>query len=308
VPNAPRFATIPSCLAAALLLATATGTAAPESGPSGARAVDPIVAAERAFAAQVRSQGVREGFLAWLAPTSVVFRPGPVSGPATYRKQPSGWHGLLSWTPAHAAVSADGKLGWSTGPWTWQRDSTQAQPDAQGEYMTVWRQKPDGVWKAVLDCGIGHPAPARRTPALTAWLPSRAPGLGSRPLAARKALYEADAGFARLAAAAGVAEAISHYADDDVIVLREGAQRWRGRATARDSLSRRETRTRVVSNAQNVAGSGDIGYTYGTFVHGPAAAPDSAWYVHVWHRGPAPAWKLAFEVVMPVPAAAGAGH
>jgi hypothetical protein len=30
-----------------------------------------IVGAERAFAAQVRSAGVRDGFLAWLAPTSV---------------------------------------------------------------------------------------------------------------------------------------------------------------------------------------------------------------------------------------------
>src|SRR5262249_28432614 len=151
------------------------------------------------------------------------------------------------------------------------------------------------------DCGIGHPAPTRKAPALSVWLPSRAPGLGSRPLLARKSLYEADAGFARLAAGTGVADALSRYADDDVIVLREGAQRWSSPAATRDSLARREARARMVSNAQSVAGSGDIGYTYGTFVTGPGSAPDSAWYVHVWHRGPAPVWKLAFEVVMPLP-------
>ena len=258
-----------------------------------------IVAAERGFAAQVRAQGVREGFLAWLAPTGVVFRPGPANGLATYAKLPGGWHGLLAWWPIRAAISADESMGWSTGPWTFQRDSTQQKPDAQGEYMTVWRKRGDGSWKAVLDCGVGHPAP-RAQPALGYSSPARAPGLGSRPLAARKSLYEADAGFARVAGASGVSDAIARYALDDVIVLREGAQRFSGRASARDSIAARERRALLVSNAQTVSGSGDLGYTYGTFVTGRDAAPDSAWYVHVWHRAPAAGWKLACEVVMPV--------
>src|SRR5262249_38123899 len=152
----------------------------------------PIVAAERGFAAQVRTAGVRDGFLAWLAPTSVVFRPGPVSGTKTYEKERAGWHGLLAWTPMHAAISADRKLGWSTGPWAWSKDSTQKKPDAHGEYMSVWRQQADGSWKAVLDCGIGHPPPTRDTPAVTYGSPVSSPGMGSHPLGARQALYQAD--------------------------------------------------------------------------------------------------------------------
>src|SRR5262245_5642814 len=126
-------------------LALACAAAAPAPGAAGADA-GAIVAAERGFAAQVRAEGVREGFLAWLAPTGVVFRPGPVNGLAAYAKQPGGWHGLLAWSPVHAAISADGKLGWSTGPWTWQRDTTQRKPDAHGEYLTVWRKRGDGAW------------------------------------------------------------------------------------------------------------------------------------------------------------------
>ena len=262
-----------------------------------------IVGAERAFAAQVRAAGVRDGFLDWLSPPSVVFRPGPVSGIKTYEKQKPGWNGLLAWSPMHAAISADGKLGWSTGPWTWSRDSTQKKPDAHGDYMTVWRLQSDGSWKAVLDCGVAHPAPPRDTPAVTYSAPVPGTNLGSRPLATRQSLYEADAGFAKLAGSAGVSDAIARYGTDDIIVLREGDQRVTGKAAAHDAIASREATARMVSNSQSVAGSGDIGYTYGTFVTGGAATPDSAWYVHVWHRGTAASWKLAFQVVMPVPKA-----
>ena len=274
---------------------------APKPTAADADAAAAIVTAEKAFAAQVRAQGVRDGFLAWLAPTGVVFRPGPVSGVKTYEKQKPGWNGLLAWTPMHAAISADGKLGWSTGPWTFSRDSTAKKPDAHGDYMTVWRLQGDGSWKAVLDCGVSHPPPARETPAVTFGAPVPGASLGSRPLAARQSLYQADAAFAKVAGTAGVSDAIARYASDDVIVLREGDQRVTGKAAARDSIASREAMARMVSNAQSVAGSGDIGYTYGTFVTGGLADPDSAWYVHVWHRGAAAAWRLAFQVVMPVP-------
>jgi ketosteroid isomerase-like protein len=283
------------CSLAALPWAGSRSTAA-DADPAAA-----IVGAERAFAARVRAAGVRDGFLDWLSPTSVVFRPGPVSGIKTYEKQKPGWNGLLAWTPVHAAISADRKLGWSTGPWTWSRDSTQKKPDAHGDYMTVWRSQTDGSWKAALDCGVSHPAPGRDAPALSYGAPVPGTHLGSKPLATRQSLYEADAGFAKLAGTAGVSDAIARYGTDDIIVLREGDQRVTSKAAAHDAIASREATARMVSNAQSVAGSGDIGYTYGTFVTGGGGAPDSAWYVHVWHRGAAASWKIACQVVMPVP-------
>src|SRR5947207_2119600 len=97
--------------------AVLTLLALPARTSSGADPAE-IVAAERAFAAKVRVAGVREGFLKWLSPTGVVFRPGPVIGRNVYEKQPLGWHGLLAWHPVRTAISADGRFGWSTGPWT----------------------------------------------------------------------------------------------------------------------------------------------------------------------------------------------
>lgn len=280
---------------AVLLLAAGPALTAPGADPA------VIVQAERGFAAQVRSLGVRDGFLAWLAPTGVVFRPGPVIGRTSYQKQPAGWNGLLAWHPVRAAISADGSLGWSTGPWTWKRDSTQKKVDAFGEYMSVWRRQPDGSYKAVLDCGIGHADPNRDENDVAYSAPVPGTGLGSRPLAARQSLYQADATFARIAASEGVSGAIARYASDDIVVLREGAQRITGRTAAQDSVRRRESLAKLMSNAQYIADSGDLGYTYGSYVTGTLAAPDSAYYVHVWHRGAAATWRLAFQVVMPVP-------
>ena len=283
-----------AALAALSLLAIPAHTA-PASDPAA------IVRAERAFAARVRELGVRAGFLDWLAPAGVVFRPGPVMGHTSYEQQPLGWHGLLAWHPARAAISGDGTLGWSTGPWTWRRDSTQKKADAYGDYMTVWRKQTDGSYKAVLDCGIGHGDPGREERAISYSAPVPGPHLGSRPLAARQSLYQADASFARYAASEGVADAVARYATDDIIVLREGSERIAGRKEVHEALAAHEHQANLMSNAQYISDSGDLGYTYGTFVTGTGAATDSAYYVHVWHRGAAATWRLAFQVVMPVP-------
>ena len=260
-----------------------------------------IVAQERAFAATVRSLGVRDGFLDWLSNTGIVFRPGPKIGHGVYEKQPRGWTGLLAWNPIRAAISADGKLGWSTGPWTWRSDSTATKVDGYGEYVSVWRRTSEGRWRVALDCGIGHPAPAAIETTVTYSAPVPGVKLGSQPLAARQSLYQADASFARASASESVPAVLGKYATDDVIVLREGLQRSSGRSSAQAALSGREAQARLVSTAQYIAESGDLGYTYGTFVTGPSAAPDSAWYVHVWHRGPSATWRLACQVVMPLP-------
>ena len=288
------FAALAALCALALATPTATSAAADDASV--------IVASERAFAATVRSLGVRDGFLDWLSPTGIVFRPGPVIGRAVYEKQPRGWNGLLAWNPVRAAISADGKMGWSTGPWTFRADSTAKEAGGHGEYLSVWRKSAEGRWKVALDCGIGHPAPAAVETTVTYSAPVPGARLGSQPLAARQSLYQADASFARASATESVPAALGKYATDDVIVLREGAPRHSGRTKALAALEGREAQARLVSTAQYIAESGDLGYTYGTFVTGASAAADSAWYVHVWHRGPSATWRLACQMVMPLPA------
>ncbi|HEV2867423.1 MAG TPA: hypothetical protein VGX37_13010, partial [Allosphingosinicella sp.] len=60
----------------ALLLGLAAAATALSTAPA-ADPVDEVIAAERAFAADTREHGFRDGFLAWVAPDGFTFHPRP---------------------------------------------------------------------------------------------------------------------------------------------------------------------------------------------------------------------------------------
>lgn len=259
-----------------------------------------LVECERAFARSVAATGIRAGFLEWLAPTGVVFRPGPVNGPAAYAESPAS-AARLAWEPEFAAVSAAGDLGWTTGPWAWRADSSATEDAAWGEYLSVWRRQDDGRYLAVLDVGISHAGPSGPPRAPEFLSPAAAPRTGRGPLDRRRSLWKADADFGRFAEQSGVAAALERFGAERLVLLREGLPRVLGRAAAADTLRARERAPALMSLAQFLSDSGDLGYTYGSFVTGGGAGPDSGYYVNVWHRGTAKPWELAAQLVQPAP-------
>ncbi len=275
-----------------LLLATAAAPPAPSPTV--------LIEAEHAFAADAAASGVRAAFLKWLSPHGVAFRPGPVDGQAAFSAMaPS--PARLSWRPEVAAISKGGDLGWTTGPWSWRADSAQAGDTAWGEYVTVWRRTGEGRYRAVLDAGISHARPAG-PPADPVFLePGNAPQTGRHRLKPRRSLWRADADFGRIAKADGVAVALERYGSERLMLLRDDLPRVTGLAAACDTARSREGGATLMSLAQFVSRSGDLGYTYGSFVSGDSADPDSAWYVHVWQRGRTKPWELVLELVNPVP-------
>jgi ketosteroid isomerase-like protein len=274
-------------------LAAWRSAAAPAAGP------EALVEAERAFARAADSGTVRDAFLAYLAPTAVVFQNGPVNARKLYQSRKPG-ASRLAWQPAFAAMSSAGDLGWTTGPWQWRRDRGRSAPDATGEYTTLWRRQPDGTLKVVLDLGIDHDPPPAGTPAPVPVLRTLAGTRSSRgPLAARGALWKADANYARVTAAQGHAAAFAAVATEDVRLLRQGAFPVIGRKAARDTLAAHAATEQLMSTAQYIADSGDLGYTYGTLIARRAAGADSSYYLHIWHRDGARPWQLAFELIKP---------
>lgn len=285
----------------AWILSLAAGMALATAVPAQSPIVDAglLVEQEHAFAAMAKSQGIRAAFMEWMAPTGVVFSPGPVIGRKSYEARPA-TPARLEWDPDHAVMSASGDMGWTTGPWTYRRDSTDLQPIAYGQFVTVWRKQPDGSWRASIDAGIGHAPPSigMTEPSLRT-LPAMPAGW-RKPLAERKSLWQTDAEFVKVARAEGPAAALLKYAAFDVVVLRDGAQRWIG-VTAVDSIAAREPKVDMMSTAQFMSQAGDLGYTYGTYVVPREADADSGHYVHIWERDPSRVWKLALEVVLPLP-------
>ncbi len=258
-----------------------------------------LIEHEHAFAAMVKAQGIRAGFMEWLAPTGVLFQPGPVIGRRFHESRPAS-PAVLEWDPDHAVMSASADMGWTSGPWTFRVDSTQTEPVAFGQFVSVWRKQPDGSWRVSIDAGISHgPAPSVVHERITRTL-AALPAGGRRPLAERKSLWQADAEFVKLARAQGPAAALAAFAASDAVILRDGSERWIG-AAGRESIAVREPAVNMMSTAQFMSEAGDLGYTYGTYVVPRVGDADSAHYVHIWERDAARKWQLALEVVLPLP-------
>lgn len=279
------------------LLAAATPATAPP--PAGAPTALTLVEHERAFARDAAAQGTRSAFLKWLAPTGVVFRPGPVNGWKAYEAAKAG-PAVLAWEPAFAGISSAGDMGWTTGPWSWRADRGRDEA-AWGQYLSVWRRQPDGRHLVALDVGISHAKHAGPVGEPVVLDPAPAPRTGRGPLDRRRSLWKTDADYGALAKQGGVAAALERYGAERVLLLREGMPRIVGVAAAADSVRAREGSATLMSLAQFLSESGDLGYTYGSFVTGDLAAPDSGYYVHVWHRGATKPWELAVELVQPLP-------
>jgi ketosteroid isomerase-like protein len=127
----------------ALLAACAS---APSSQPN--VSADPVIAAERAFAARGAEIGWIPAFREYTAPDGMVgnFE----NAPQSLAETPDDGSRNLFWWPAYAGIARSGDLGFTTGPFSVDDAHT-----PRGQYFTVWRRQPDGSWKWIWDGGPG---------------------------------------------------------------------------------------------------------------------------------------------------------
>lgn len=262
--------------------------------PSPQTSPDPVVLveAERAFARDAAEKGTRAGFLAHLGEESVMFEPGPVDARATWEAREAR-PGLLSWEPAHAAISASGDLGFTTGPWEFRPGGPADEPVAFGEYATVWRKEADGAWKFAADIGIGH-GPHPGPPAEPILAPVAAAPAGaataSDVMTAERAFLEAARG--------GIEVAYRERGAQGILLLREGSPRADGIEAAADLAGR--TPTVWEPSEAFVSEAGDLGYVYG--IARAAEGGEAAGYLRVWRRAGDENWEIALDVATVPPA------
>ncbi len=258
-----------------------------------------VVEAERAFARHADALGTRDAFLTWLAPTAVIFRPGPVNGHKAMAATPVS-PALLAWMPERVVLSSSNDLALSVGPWAWHQVANKPAV-AWGTFVSMWKRMPDGTWKVALDGGVSHPRPAADSVEAFASKLAPSPASGRGPLARRQTLWQTDVAFAKFAGDSGVAGALHRYASSDHRRLREGAMPIVGREPAHEAAEQADERGTFMSLAQFISASGDLGYTYGTFVRTRGAEVDSSYYVHVWQRGSDKPWELLLDMLLPLP-------
>jgi ketosteroid isomerase-like protein len=117
----------------------------------------PVIAAERAFAADAAERGWAAAFRSAAAADATMLSPDPVNAHEQLGQIEGDGSTALDWRPAFAGVARSGDFGFTTGPFLFRgRDGI------AGHYFTVWRQQPDGAWKWIFDAGTGvvDPGPA----------------------------------------------------------------------------------------------------------------------------------------------------
>lgn len=280
------------CSRRALALAPLLALATVGSARAAAITPAPVVAAERAFAADGLAMGVQASFLKHAAPDGIVFGPEPILAKAAFgQPQPKG--PPLVWWPLWAGISRSGDLGFTSGPYT-----VGGQPRAW--YFTVWAKQPDGGWKWLFDGGPPSDASGaapKDSPVAYARLSARRAGSPARAMAevtrAERALHAGAQTDAQAAFLAVVA--------DDGRVVGSKAPPPADRAGVVAELATRPQRIAYAPLGGSASKAGDLAWTYGAAKWtAKDGAAQRGHYVRVW-RNDAQGWRIVFDELLAAP-------
>lgn len=275
------------CSRAAALAFTLLAAPAVAAEPTPA----PVVAAERAFAADGLELGVQASFLKHSAPTGIVFAPEPILAHAAFG-QPRPKGPPLVWWPLWAGISRSGDLGFTTGPYTFD-----GKPG--GYYFTVWAKQPDGGWKWLFDGGPPSDqtgAAPKDSPVAYAKTAAREAGSPATAMtevtAAETALHKAAARDVKAAFLAVVAE--------DGRIVGSKARPPASRAELEAELATRATSIAYAPLGGQASSAGDLAWTYGVAKWTTDGQDQRGHYVRIW-RNDAAGWRLLFDELLPAP-------
>lgn len=254
-----------------------------------ATALDEVIAAERAFAADTGRRGFKQGFLGTVAPDGIVFAPGPVNARASLEALPDAPPPgpPLDWWPEWAGVSMSGDLGFTSGG-----------ASIPVRYFTVWQRQADGSWRWIYDGGPGLAGPMARNPsAPVARVAPATAASGSAALAlAEVAPLEAD-----LAARAqtDAPAAYLRYLASDSLVAGSRTEVRPGESQVAE-LARRPAAARLRPIGGVASSAGDMAFTYGEVRWERDGAARWGHYARIWRNG-TEGWRIVADLLIPAP-------
>lgn len=254
----------------------------------------PVVAAERAFAADTARIGVDRGFLKHSADDAIAIGATVDRVHATLdaNAPEAPPNPSLVWFPLWAGISKSGDLGFTSGP-----------VDIGGQrrftYFTIWQKQTDGTWKWVYDGGVGANSrddPGPETPVVylaTATVGSASP---------EAAMTEVRAMEATLAAKASIDQKAAHlaaFAPDSRLHVAPHPPGRTPEAVAA-LLDSYPPTFRFAPMGGGASQAGDLAWTYGTAGWAKDGADRNGHYVRIWQKRPG-GWKLVFAQLLPAP-------
>lgn len=278
----------PAFLALAFVWFAAPMALAQEEAVSAA----PVIAAERAFAADGAQRGWAAAFRRAAASDAITLSPDPVNAQEQLAQFQGDGETALDWRPAYAGIARSGDFGFTTGPFQFRgRDGI------VGHYFTVWRREADGSWKWIFDAGtdVRDPGPVIAADAVIPTLPVATQGAGS----AEAAVEEVRALEHRIAIARPEPRSqLIYRLADDVRLNRPGHPAAIGsdagaslaRATALDAV---DTPLRIEASA-----AGDMVFVLGATSWRDGDVERRGYTARIWQRQGSD-WRIVFDEIVP---------
>lgn len=260
-------------------------------------ALESLVSAEKAFAKMSEETNTKNAFVHFLGDSSIIFRPGPVSGKATWEAAEAD-NDLLSWKPAFADISAAGDLGYTTGPFEYKALRTDEKVAGTGHFVSVWKKEKDGAWKVALDIGIGHP-PAPEKPFATSAIAHKA--VKQKPGANAAAdLMQKERAFCEKQNKNGLS-AYQDWLSSEAKIYRPAAAPYDTKESIQALLAATDKQFTFQPARADVAASGDLGYVYGggsvTIKQGENVRNMDINYLRIWKNEGGEGWKIVLDLV-----------
>ncbi|MFI5311296.1 MAG: hypothetical protein ACHQQ3_08700 [Gemmatimonadales bacterium] len=264
-----------------------------------------LLARDRALAATAIDQGATALLeaLALGAPMNIPDEPirlGIVGVQASFFKRYGDPGTHVEWTPQHAVVSLDGRLGCTAGITRMRVESDTMPSPRGGRYITCWTKTSDGAWQVAAHARNGEGLTTPQ-PAATLDRPphSADASVGSGAL---RAIQDADAAFARLAADSGPGIAFARFAAPEAMLLGGRPVPARGPEEIRAVFDAGPPSAYAWApvRALGVA-SGGLGFTIGESTVTQNGQASRGKYLTVWRQDPDGRWKYIFDLGSPRP-------
>jgi ketosteroid isomerase-like protein len=305
-------------LAALLLAVCTTAPLAAQSASAPAAPSDPreaetsLVRADLQWSDTTARAGLATGFTSMLADEAVYLHPNAqvMRGREAVRgflaAQPATAQTVLRWNALRAAVSADGRAGYTTGVSVVTVPGADGAPVTRfGRYITFWRRGADGRWTAAATM---HARPPSRDPLVVPAGWSRGTVPDTARGGAATAMERADRAFAAMGARNGPEAAFTAFAAPDAVSV--GQMIAVGPAEIGGGFHGDPSRWVWGPVLSGASPDGELGFTVGeAAITGPG--PDGrestrySKYLTIWRRQPDGSYKYLTDGGNARPAPAG---
>jgi hypothetical protein len=127
--------------------------------PDSTSALNSMLNAELNFAQSSVKHGLNAAFVENFAEESLLFTNEWITNGKQFYRERKETPVVLKWEPEYMDISQSRDFGISTGHWEMQDYRPNTKPLSTGYFLTIWKRKPDGIWKVILDAGSQSPPP-----------------------------------------------------------------------------------------------------------------------------------------------------